>query len=120
MEAFNIFQKEFLETLAEIQETCVQTALCQKQKQIKKIPAAQNAPEIQDTQNTTELSNTQEEEFYQLTAEVIIRIMEVIDGYANPKIGRLNVICEQNGKNLKKDPEIELHDVVCHYLKGAE
>lgn len=43
--------------------------------------------------------------------------MEMIDGYANPSIGKLNVIYPKNGESLK-NPPIELHDEVCKYLKG--
>ncbi len=46
--------------------------------------------------------------------------MEMIDGYRNQKMGRLTVTCEKSGDRLKDDPYIELHDIVCNYLKGAE
>ncbi|MDE7252758.1 MAG: hypothetical protein K2O32_07445 [Acetatifactor sp.] len=45
--------------------------------------------------------------------------MELIDGYGNNghDMGRLNVVCEKTGEKLKENPFIELHDVVCDYLK---
>ena len=92
MEVYSTFQREFMQTLSCVQEVCVQTALCQQE-------------------------GTLEEQFYNITAEVIIGIMEMIDGYANPSIGKLNVICPKNGESLK-NPPMELHDVVCKYLKG--
>lgn len=92
----NEFQREFLETLADIQENCVQEALCQ---------------------NSDE---PLEDKYYDITSEVIIRIMEIIDGYYNQNIGKLKVTCEKSGESLKDNPYIELHDMVCNYLKGAD
>lgn len=60
-----------------------------------------------------------EDKYYEITSDVIIKIMESIDGYDNSKVGRLNVICEKTGESLKNNPYIELHDIVCNYLKGV-
>ena len=95
MEHLNAFQKEFMETLADIQEGCGQTALCQNDE------------------------NTLEGRFYDITFELIVRIMELIDGYGNPVIGRLKIIQEKTGESLKEAPFIELHDMVCAYIKDA-
>ncbi len=92
----NGLQKEFLETLAVIQENCVQTALCQNGDELLK------------------------DKYYEITSDVIISIMEIIDGYCNENIGRLKVTCEKSGESLKDKPFIELHDIVCDYLKGAD
>ncbi len=92
----NEFQREFLETLADIQENCVQTAL---------------------EQNDDELL---EDKYYDITSEIVIRIMEIIDGYCNQNIGKLRVTCEKTGESLKDNPYIELHDTVCNYLKGTD
>lgn len=96
MDDLNSFQKEFMETLANIQENCVQIALSQNDNQ------------------------SLEDKYYEITSDIIIRIMENIDGYGNPNIGRLKVICEKSGESLKENPYIELHDVVCNYLKGVD
>lgn len=92
----NGFQREFLGTLADIQEYCVQVALGQNDEERLK------------------------DKYYDITSEVIIRIMEVIDGYCNQNIGKLKVICEKSGERLKDNPYIELHDMVCDYLKGTD
>lgn len=92
----NEFQREFLETLADIQENCVQAALGQN-----------NDEPLKD-------------KYYDITSEVIIRIMEIIDGYCNQNIGKLKVTCEKSGESLKDNPYIELHDMVCNYLKGTD
>lgn len=92
----NGFQREFLKTLADIQEGCVQTALGQDDDELIK------------------------GKYYEITSEVIIRIMEIIDGYWNQNIGKLNVTCEKSGESLKAAPYIELHDIVCNYLKGTD
>lgn len=96
MKELNTLQKEFLEVLAAIQESCVQSALCKSD------------------------NRTLEEALYDTTSDVIINIMEVIDGYANSNIGMLEVTCKKIGESLKEKPYIELHDIVCDYLKGAE
>ena len=93
----NLLQKEFLETISSIQERCVQIALCQ---------------------NNSDISL--EDKFYDITAQVIIDIMTVLDGYSNDKIGRLKIYSEKTGGSLKDSPYIELHDIVCDYLKGAD
>lgn len=92
----NDFQKEFMETLANIQDTCVQIALCQKYE-----------------------NETLEDILYDVTSSVIIDILTEIDGYGNPNTGRLDVICRNTGETLKDNPYIELHDIVCNYLKGV-
>ena len=46
--------------------------------------------------------------------------MEVIDGYREQNIGRLKVTSEKTGESLKDAPYIELHDIVCDYLRGAD
>ena len=48
------------------------------------------------------------------------KLNELIDGYCNQKIGKLKVTCEKSGESLKDNPHIELHDMVCNYLKGVD
>ena len=43
-----------------------------------------------------------------------------IDGYREQNIGRLKVTSETTGESLKDAPYIELHDIVCNYLKGTD
>lgn len=93
MKDLNTLQKGFLEALSAIQEKCVQTALC------------------------TNGDGTLEEVLYDTTSDVIINIMEVLDGYASSNIGKLEVTCQKTGERLKENPYIELHDIVCDYLK---
>ena len=92
----NDFQREFLKTLADIQESCVQTAL-----------------EQEDDEGMRE-------KYYEITAEVIIRVMEILDGYGNQAVGKLRITCENSGESLKDTPYIELHDIVCGYLRGTD
>ncbi len=96
VDKLNGFQREFLETLSDIQESCVQTALEQDDDELLK------------------------GKYYEITSDTIIRIMEIIDGYCNQNIGKLKVICEKSGESLKDIPYIELHDIVCNYLKGTD
>lgn len=96
VDKLNRFQREFLGALADIQESCVQTAL-----------------EQDDNEGI-------KGKYYEITSEVIIRIMEVIDGYRDQNIGRLKVTSEKTGESLKDAPYIELHDIVCDYLRGAD
>lgn len=96
MEERNSLQAAFLAAMGDIQEVCVQTALCQAQE----VPL--------------------EERLYDLAGEVIVRVMEVLDGYGGPEIGRLRILCPETGGSLKEAPMIELHDAVCDYLRGME
>ena len=94
MKELNVFQIQFMKAIADVQERCVFDALYGKHDYA-----------------------SREEEMYGLTSEVIYRIMELIDGYSYLDIGKLDIICEKTGERLKKDPFIELHDVVCDYIK---
>lgn len=93
----NNFQKEFMEAMADIQEWAVTDSLYGKHHNF----------------------NSMEERLYEITAETICKIMELIDGYGNSSVGKLDVISKTTGENLKELPFIELHDVVCNYLKGC-
>lgn len=92
----NAFQTKFMQAMVDVQEWCVVDALYGKHNYA-----------------------SREEELYAVTSEVIYRIMELIDGYGNNghDMGRLNVVCEKTGEKLKENPFIELHDVVCDYVK---
>lgn len=92
MKKLNSFQKKFMESLANIQSFCVQKALCQKQQCL-------------------------EDVLYDVTADVIIAILENIDGYGDME--KFDVICCDTKETLKQNPYIELHDVVCEYIKGV-
>ena len=95
MDRLNDFQIEFMHALTAIQEECVQTSLCQNHQSLENI-------------------------LYDVTYDVIVRIMELLEGYANTDIGKLTVICDKSGERLTQNPKIELHDVVCDYLQATE
>lgn len=97
MNNLNEFQQNFMKVLSDIQETCVQQMILNQN----------------DNQSL-------QDKYYDITSEVIIRIMEIIDGYDNYNIGRLKVICEKSGEELKNNPYIELHDMICDYLKRTD
>ena len=94
MDGLNAFQIQFLTAIADIQEQCVADALYGKHEY-----------------------TSREDELYSLTSEVICRIMELIDGYGYLDTGKLDIICGETGERLKEKPFIELHDVVCDYIK---
>ena len=94
MKVLNNFQIQFMKEIADIQKCCVINALYRKHNYTSK-----------------------EEEIYSITSEVIYRIMELIDGYSNSDIGKLDIINEKTGERLKKNPIIELHDVIDDYIK---
>ena len=94
MKELNTFQRWFMQEMAAIQEETAQIALAEKG---------------DDSLKT---------DYYNITAETIIRIMELLDGYRNDDMCKINITCEKNGEQLKDNPYIELHDVVCDYLKG--
>lgn len=88
----NRFQENFLHALADVQQECVRTALCH------------NPPEL-------------EAQFYDLTADVLIRVLEILDGYRNPEIGPIEIHSGED--NLKSNPYLELHDAVWEFLKAG-
>ena len=94
MKKLNGFQEKFMQEIAAIQEETVQIAL--------------------DANGEDSLQS----DYYSITAETIIRIMELLDGYRSSDTGKMNITCEKTGERLKNNPYIELHDVVCDYLKG--
>lgn len=94
MEELNEFQIQFMKAMADVQEDCVSDALYGKHDY-----------------------SSREEEMYALTSELICQIMAVIDGYGHSKIEKLDIVCEKAGQRLKENPFIELHDVVCDYIK---
>ncbi|MBP5432685.1 hypothetical protein [Ruminococcus sp.] len=87
----NSFQTEFMNAIKNIREKCVTVALCEKH-----------------TSKADELNS--------VTYELIFSIMELIDGYSEFGIGRLDIINTDTGESLKKDPFIELHDAVAGYI----
>ena len=95
MEGMNAFQKKFFEALSSIQEECVCAAVSQKQ------------------------PGPLDEQFYELSAGVILRVLELIDGYADSGLGRLEGLREKTGQRLKARPFVELHDAACAFLKGT-
>ena len=94
MKELNDFQIKFMNDIADVQKWCVVDALYGKHDY-----------------------TSREDELYTLTSEVIYRIMELIDGYGDLDMGKLDVICEKTGEQLKENPFIELHDCVCDYIK---
>ena len=93
MKELNTFQKKFMQEIADIQEETVQVAI------------AENGDDFLQS------------DYYNITAETIIRIMELLGGYRSSDMGKVNITCEKTGEYLKNSPYIELHDVVCDYLK---
>lgn len=89
----NDFQKAFLNAVGEIQNSCVQRALCN------------------NADNTT-----REDELYSVTADLIYRILELIDGYGNSGIGKINITNCGTGESLKENPFIELHDAASGFI----
>lgn len=75
MKKLNSFQKKFIESLVNIQSFCVQKALCQKQQCLENV-------------------------LYDVTADVIIAILENIDGYGDME--KFDVICCDTKETLKR------------------
>lgn len=87
----NNFQKDFFKAIAKIQNTCVGVALCKK-----------NIP--------------MEELLYDVTSDIIIDIMTLIDGYGAIN-SKMDIVNKQTNQSMKESPCIELHDVVVDYIK---
>ena len=90
----NDFQNEFLKALGEIQKETVEIALVEKAD-----------------------FKSKEDELYSITSEMIYRILELMDGYGNYNIGKMDIMNTISGESLKDDPYIELHDAVADFIR---
>lgn len=90
---YNSFQKQFLQSIADIQEEKTQIALSKYK-------------EGDDIENV----------LFDVTFEVIAGVMTMMDGYykGNNKMDIINI---ETSDNLKENPFIELHDSICDYIK---
>ena len=91
MSNLNEFQKKFFQAMAKIQRDCVGEALCKKNIPIEQL-------------------------LYDISGNVIIEIMTLIDGYGVID-SKMDIINTENNQSMKTDPFIELHDAVCDYIK---
>lgn len=91
MDKIQIVQREFFQTLKEIQEEVVSTALCNYK----------GEDDIEDI-------------LYDVTYETIYNIMELIDGYTKESL-QLDIIERVGKKSLRTG--IELHDTCSEYIK---
>lgn len=46
-----------------------------------------------------------------------LRILELMDGYGNYSIGKMDIRNTASGESLKDDPYIELHDAVDDFIR---
>lgn len=95
----NEYQNRFLEYIADIQESCVEITLAEHK--------------ITDKQKYGEMKSLMME----ATFNVIVDIMEMIDGYSGFTEDKLDIINKKTGECLKENPFIELHDAVCEFVK---
>lgn len=91
MADIKLVQKEFFESLKDIQESIVYSTLSDYKE-----------------------GNNVEDLLYDVTYKAIYRVMELIDGYANPAL-KLDLVDITSNKSLRS--EIELHDTCANYLK---
>ncbi|MBQ8927574.1 MAG: hypothetical protein IJ055_04765 [Oscillospiraceae bacterium] len=90
------FQDDFLKAIKNIQASCVGIAMCGHT-----------------------VFNSKEEELYSVTYDVIYRIMELLDGYGDDKVGSIDIVKRSTGESLTEPPHIELHDAIASYIKGG-
>ncbi len=90
----NDFQNDFMKALGKIQKETVELALVEK----------------------TEFKS-KEDELYSITSEMIYRILELMDGYGNHSIGKMDIRNIVSEESLKDDPYIELHDAVTDFTR---
>ena len=48
---------------------------------------------------------------------MIYRILELMDGYGNYSIGKMDIRNTVSEESLKDDPYIELHDAVADFIR---
>lgn len=91
MQELTIIQKNFFETLQYIQEQVVSNMI-----------------------STYNNNNEMEDLFYEITFDVIVEILLMIDGY-NDNMMKIDLIDLNSKKSIKEN--IELHDECTKYLK---
>lgn len=91
MKNLNDFQRKFFEAISDIQKFNVGSSLCR--------------------------SNLSTEELlYDMSSNIIIDIMALLDGYGKLD-DSIDVVNRLTGENLKANPKIELHDLICDYIR---
>ena len=91
----NDMQKKFFEYLAVLQKSCVENCM------------AKHGISDKDTESL----------MYDVTYDVITKMLEMIDGYSDYSNDRHDIVNTATGERLKNDPFIELHDMTENYLK---
>lgn len=91
----NSIQKDFLNHLAQIQESCVQICM------------------VEHKNNSKEIESM----LYDVTYSVITEIMELLDGCSSMEESKYDVIHIATGQHLKENPSIELHDQTEDFLR---
>ena len=95
----NAYQRSFFEYVANMQEDAVASALDQH-----KLNESDRCEEIRSL-------------LYDATGNVLIYLMELIDGYSAFSDNKLDIINPKTAQSLKNGPFIELHDAICDYIK---
>ena len=95
----NEYQNAFLQHIADMQETRVEITLGEHK--------------LYDHKDCEKIRKL----LLDATHGMICDIMEMIDGYSSFTSDKLDIVNTKNGKGLKTDPFIELHDAVCDYIK---
>ena len=98
-EHLNEYQQLFFEHIANIQETAVEITLGEH-----KLYEHEQCDEIRDL-------------LYDATSNVLCDLMVLIDGYSAFSKDKMDIINSRTSQGLKEDPFIELHDVICDYIK---
>ncbi len=84
----NELQQRFFEHLASMQETCVEVCMIEHKCSDEHVRSM----------------------LYDVTYEVVTRMMEMIDGYSQYSGDKHDIINMVTGDHLKENPFIELHD----------
>ncbi len=59
-----------------------------------------------------------EKMLYEVTYDMAVRIMELIDGYSEYSKEKHDIVNLVTGVGLKQNPFIELHDILDSYMKN--
>lgn len=95
----NDYQNSFFEHIAAIQEMAVEFTLGQH-----KLYEHEECDKIRSL-------------LYEATSEMVVEMMELIDGYSSFTHDKLDIVNTRTGIGLKQAPFIELHDAVCDFIK---
>ena len=86
------------------------------QQKVLRAIAAQQAQAVELARARYALGDGEADMLYDVTGELLLQVMALIDGYVQGDI-QLDLVNRHTGQRLKEEPFLELHDALAEYLR---